>query len=52
MTAMDPLNTTPATIAGRPRKVLIVDADVDALGALADHGFTKRVVAPVRRPAP
>lgn len=24
----------------------------DALGALADHGFTKRVVAPVRRPAP
>jgi hypothetical protein len=24
----------------------------DALGALADHGFTTRVAAPVRRPAP
>ena len=24
----------------------------DALGALADHGFTTRVSAPVRRPAP
>jgi hypothetical protein len=24
----------------------------EALGALADHGFTTRVVAPVRRPAP
>ena len=24
----------------------------DALGALADHGFTTRVTAPVRRPAP
>ena len=24
----------------------------DALGALADHGFTTRVAAPLRRPAP
>ena len=58
MTAMDPLNTTPATIAGRPRKVLIVVENLPVpldrrvwleATTLTAHGYEVSVICPTGR---